>query len=169
MASYAQFVTSKTVFVEEVHRGPDLHSRKRHPEPDYFTDLNASKYGGLIEILPQPGARSRGRPPAPTCSRLPQKLAQLWWKNVAQAVTGEKTPQKAMDTLAEEMDQVMGRLERAGMANCPPKLQPEGKHPSKWLSDKGAPWKKLANEKPKRRDHRLRQACSTAWKAGKVR
>jgi hypothetical protein len=35
------------------------------------------------------------------------KLAQLWWKNVAVAVTGEKTPQAAMDNLAEEMDQVM--------------------------------------------------------------
>ena len=54
------------------------------------------------------------------------KLAQLWWKNVAVAVTGEKTPQAAMDNLAEEMDQVMGRLERAGMAHCAPKLNPKG-------------------------------------------
>ena len=95
------------------------------------------------------------------------KLAQLWWKNVAVAVTGEKTPQQAMDNLANEMDDVMGRLERAGMAHCAPKLNPKGS-PDKWLSDKGAPWKKLANEKPK---------CETiaydtllnAWKAGKVR
>ena len=43
------------------------------------------------------------------------KLAQLWWKNVAVAVTGEKTPQAAMDNLAKEMDDVMGRLGRAGM------------------------------------------------------
>ena len=36
-------------------------------------------------------------------------------------------------------------LERAGMANCPPKLNPTG-DPNRYLSDKGAPWKKLANE-----------------------
>ena len=34
------------------------------------------------------------------------------------------------------------------MDNCAPKLNPKG-DPKKWLSDKGAPWKKLANEKPK--------------------
>src|SRR5256885_15339386 len=59
----------------------------------------------------------------PTGNNVPDypKLAQLWWKNVAQAVTGEKTPQGAMDNLAEEMDQVMSRLQRAGMAHCAPK------------------------------------------------
>ena len=34
------------------------------------------------------------------------------------------------------------------MAHCPPKLNPKG-DPAKYLSDKGAPWAKLANEKPK--------------------
>lgn len=41
----------------------------------------------------------------------------------------------------------MQRLARAGMAHCAPKLNPRG-DPNKYLSDKGAPWKKLANEKP---------------------
>ena len=95
------------------------------------------------------------------------KLAQLWWKNVAVAVTGEKTPQQAMDNLAEEMDQVMGRLERAGMAHCAPKLNPKG-DPNKYLSDKGAPWKKLANEKPKGETIDYNKLL-TAWKEGKVR
>ena len=31
-----------------------------------------------------------------------------------------------MDNLAEEMDQVMSRLQRAGMARCAPKLNPKG-------------------------------------------
>jgi glycerol transport system substrate-binding protein len=35
-------------------------------------------------------------------------------------VTGEKTPQAAMDNLADQMDRIMARLERAGMKNCPP-------------------------------------------------
>jgi glycerol transport system substrate-binding protein len=64
-------------------------------------------------------------------------------------VTGEKTPQKAMDTLADEMDNVMGRLQRAGMAKCAPKLNAKG-DPNKYLSDQArAVEAKLANEKPK--------------------
>ena len=105
----------------------------------------------------------------PTGTNVPDypKLAQLWWKNVAVAVTGEKTPQAAMDNLANEMDDVMGRLERAGMANCPPKLNPKG-DPNKYLSDKGAPWKKLANEKPKGETINYDKLLG-AWKEGKVR
>jgi glycerol transport system substrate-binding protein len=86
---------------------------------------------------------------------------------VAQAVTGEKTPQGAMDTLADEMDQVMARLERAGMAHCAPKLNPKS-DPSKWLSDKQAPWAKLANEKPKGQTIAYNTLLQ-AWKDGKTR
>jgi len=42
----------------------------------------------------------------------------------------------------------MARLERAGMDKCPPKINVKVVA-SKVLSDKAAPWKKLANEKPK--------------------
>jgi len=34
------------------------------------------------------------------------------------------------------------------MKNCAPKLNEKG-DPNKWLSDKGPPWTKLDNEKPK--------------------
>jgi glycerol transport system substrate-binding protein len=95
------------------------------------------------------------------------KLAQLWWKNVATAVTGEKTPQAAMDNLADEMDNVLGRLQRAGMKNCPPKLN-EKSDPNKWLSDKNAPWKKLANEKPKGETIAYEKLLQ-AWKEGRVK
>jgi glycerol transport system substrate-binding protein len=141
---YAQFITSKTVSTKKSITGLTFirESDIQHP---YFTQ-NAAKYGGLIEFYRSP-ARVAWTPTGTNVPDYP-KLAQLWWKNVAQAVTGEKTPQAAMDTLADEMDQVMGRLERAGMAKCPPKLNAKG-DPAKWLSAKGAPWKKLANEKPK--------------------
>jgi len=86
---------------------------------------------------------------------------------VATAVTGEQTPQKAMDNLAEEMDRVMARLERAGMAQCAPKLNKKS-DPSKWLSDQHAPWEKLANEKPQGQTIPYDQLLQ-AWKAGKVR
>jgi glycerol transport system substrate-binding protein len=86
---------------------------------------------------------------------------------VAVAVTGEKTPQAAMDNLANEMDEVMIRLERAGMANCAPKMNPKG-DPNKYLSDKGAPWKKLANEKPMGETIAY-DTLLDAWKNGKAR
>ena len=89
-----------------------------------MTDL-APKLGGLVEFYRSP-ARVAWTPTGTNVPDYP-KLAQLWWKNVAVAVTGEKTPQAAMDTLAEEMDQVMARLERAGMAQLRAQAQPQGR------------------------------------------
>jgi glycerol transport system substrate-binding protein len=95
------------------------------------------------------------------------KLAQLWWQNVATAVTGEHTPQAAMDNLALQMDQVMSRLQRAGMAHCAPKLN-DKKDPSQWLSNNAAPWAKLANEKPKGETVAYEKLLQ-AWKEGRVK
>ncbi|KAG1357491.1 hypothetical protein G6F61_014565 [Rhizopus arrhizus] len=72
-----------------------------------------------------------------------------------------------MDNLANEMDQVMARLERAGMAQCAPKLNAKS-DPVKWLSDQHAPWKKLANEKPKGETIPYEKLMA-ARKEGKVR
>ena len=160
---YAQFVNAKTTSLKKSIVGVTFvrDSDIRH---EYFTK-NAAKYGGLIEFYRSP-ARVAWTPTGTNVPDYP-KLAQLWWKNVATAVTGEKTPQAAMDTLAEEMDQVMARLERAGMKNCAPKLNPKG-DPNKYLSDTGAPWKKLANEKPKGETIAYDKLLQ-AWKEGRVK
>jgi glycerol transport system substrate-binding protein len=71
-----------------------------------------------------------------------------------------------MDNLAKEMDRVMARLERAGMANCAPKLNPE-KSASDWLSNKEAPWA-MVDEKPQGETVPYDQLLAD-WKAGKVR
>ena len=160
---YAQFITSKTVSLKKTITGLTP-IRESDIQSKAMTDL-APKLGGLVEFYRSP-ARVAWTPTGTNVPDYP-KLAQLWWKNVAQAVTGEMTPQKAMDTLADEMDDVMGRLERAGMAKCAPKLNPKG-DPAKFLSDKSAPWKKLANEKPKGETIAY-QTLLDAWKAGKVR
>ncbi|WP_432767381.1 ABC transporter substrate-binding protein [Roseateles cavernae] len=160
---YAQFVTAKTTSLKKTIVGltpireSDIRSKA-------MTDM-APKLGGLVEFYRSP-ARVAWTPTGTNVPDYP-KLAQLWWKNVAQAVTGEKTPQGAMDTLAEEMDQVMGRLERAGMAKCAPKLNKKESN-AKWLSDKGAPWAKLANEKPKGETIAYDKLLN-AWKEGRVR
>ena len=160
---YAQFVTSKTVSLKKSIVGVTFirDSDIRH---DYFTK-HANEYGGLIEFYRSPARVAW----TPTGNNVPDypKLAQLWWKNVATAITGEKTPQAAMDNLAEEMDQVMARLQRAGMKACAPKLNPKG-DPNQYLSDQHAPWKKLANEKPKGETIAYDKLLQ-AWKEGKVR
>ncbi|MDM0076282.1 ABC transporter substrate-binding protein [Variovorax sp. J2P1-59] len=160
---YAQFVTSKTVSTKKSVVGLTF-IRESDIRHEFFTK-NADKYGGLIEFYRSP-ARVAWTPTGTNVPDYP-KLAQLWWKNVAEAVTGEKTPQKAMDNLAEEMDNVMGRLERAGMAKCAPKLAPKG-DPAKMLSTEHAPWKKLDNEKPKGETIDYTKLL-TAWREGKVR
>ena len=76
------------------------------------------------------------------------KLAQLWWQFIAEAASGESTPQKALDGLAEAQDKVLRRIERANVqGECGPKLNPE-KDAEFWLSQPGSPKAKLANEKP---------------------
>jgi glycerol transport system substrate-binding protein len=160
---YAQFVTSKSVSLKKSIVGLTFirDSDIRH---EHFTK-NAARYGGLIEFYRSPARVAW----TPTGSNVPDypKLAQLWWKNVATAVTGERTPQAAMDALAGEMDQVLARLQRVGMRNCTPKLNPKG-DPNQHLSDKGAPWKKLANEKPLGQTIAYEKLLE-AWKQGRVR
>ncbi|MET0963424.1 MAG: ABC transporter substrate-binding protein [Noviherbaspirillum sp.] len=160
---YAQFVNAKTTSLKKSIVGLTFvrDSDIRH---EYFTK-NADKYGGLVEFYRSPARIAW----TPTGNNVPDypKLAQLWWKNVAVAVTGEKTPQAAMDTLAEEMDQVMARLQRAGMKNCAPKLNAKS-DAAKWLSDTGAPWKKLANEKPKGETIAYDKLLQ-AWKEGRAK
>ena len=149
---------------EEDDRRPDADPRERHPARG--DDRHGAQARRPGRVLPQPGAR-RVDADRHQRARLPEAGAALVEERGAVAVTGEKTPQAAMDTLADEMDQVMARLERAGMAHCAPKLNPKG-DPNKWLSDKGAPWKKLANEKPKGETIAYEKLLN-AWKEGKVR
>lgn len=160
---YAQFITAKTTSLKKTLVGLTP-IRESDIQSKAMTDM-APKLGGLVEFYRSPARVAW----SPTGTNVPDypKLAQLWWKNVAQAVTGEKTPQGAMDTLADEMDQVLSRLERAGMAKCAPKLNPKG-DPKKYLSDKAAPWAKLANEKPKGETIAYDKLLA-AWKAGKAR
>jgi glycerol transport system substrate-binding protein len=156
-------VTAKTVSLKKTIVGLTP-IRESDIQSDAMTKM-APKLGGLVEFYRSP-ARVAWTPTGTNVPDYP-KLAQLWWKNVAQAVTGEKTPQGAMDNLAEEMDKVMARLERSGMARCAPKLNPKSK-PSKWLSNDHAPWAKLSNEKPQGKTIAY-QTLLDAWKAGKVR
>jgi glycerol transport system substrate-binding protein len=141
---YAQFTVSKTVSLKKFFVGLTP-IRKSDIGSDAVTKA-APKYGGLVEFY-RSSARNLWTPTGLNVPDYP-KLAQLWWPNISEAVTGSLSPQAAMDKLAKEMDDVMSRLERAGMKNCPPKLNPE-KPAKEWLGAPNGPKAKLANEKPK--------------------
>jgi glycerol transport system substrate-binding protein len=147
---YAQFVTSKSVSLKKSHVGLTF-IRESDIWDKTMTD-RAPKLGGLVEFYRSP-ARVQW---SPTGNNIPDypKMAQLWWQNIGDASSGAKTPQEAMNSLAEAQDQVLGRLERAGVqGECGPKLN-EKRTEAYWIEQAKkdgniAPQAKLANEKPK--------------------
>jgi len=147
---YAQFCVSKTVTLKKsitslhVIRESDIWS-------DAMTEL-APKVGGLVEFYRSPARKLW----TPTGVNVPEygKLSQVWWQNVSKAISGEATPQQAMDGLARDQDAIMARLEKSGaQGDLGPKLNPE-KTAEYWYAQAEkdgnlAPQRKLANEKPK--------------------
>ncbi len=141
---YAQFVTSKTVDVKKSHVGLTF-IRESTIQHESFTE-RAPKLGGLVEFYRSP-ARVQWSPTGTNVPDYP-KLAQLWWQNIGDAMSGAKTPQEALDALCEEQERVLERLERAGVqGDIGPKLN-EPRDAQYWLDAPGAPVAKLENEKP---------------------
>lgn len=141
---YAQFVTSKTVDVKKSHVGLTF-IRESTIDHESFTE-RAPMLGGLVEFYRSP-ARVRWSPTGTNVPDYP-RLAQLWWQNIGDAMSGEKTPQEALDALCAAQEQVMERLERAGVqGDIGPKLN-EPQDPQVWLDAPGAPVAKLDDENP---------------------
>ncbi len=104
---YAQFVVSKTVDVKKSHVGLTF-IRDSTVRDKSFTE-RAPNLGGLIEFYRSPDRVAW----TPTGINVPDypKLAQLFWENIGDVNSGAFTPQQAMDRLAEQMDQVMARMQ----------------------------------------------------------
>ena len=88
---------------------------------------------------------------SPTGTNVPDypKLAQLWWQNIGDASSGAKTAQEAMDALCKAQEDLMARLEKAGVQGAlGPKLNPV-QTAQYWFDQPGAPKPKLANERPR--------------------
>jgi glycerol transport system substrate-binding protein len=146
---YAQFCVSKTVTLKKsllslhVIRDSDIWS-------DAMTAI-APKAGGLVEFYRSPARKLW----TPTGVNVPEygKLAQVWWQNVSKAISGEATPQQAMDGLARDQDAIMTRLERSGAQGALGPKMNEEKTAEYWYAQAEkdgnlAPQRKLANEKP---------------------
>lgn len=160
---FAQFTVSKTVDVKKSHVGLTI-IRDSTINHESFTE-RAPKLGGLVEFYRSP-ARVMWTPSGTNVPDYP-KLAQLWWQNIGEAVSGEVTVDTAMDNLAREQDEVLRRLERAGVqGECGPKLNKEVDE-SVWLNRPGAPKAKLANEKPQGMTVNYDKLIE-AWRQGKA-
>jgi glycerol transport system substrate-binding protein len=161
---FAQFTVSKTVSLKKSHVGLTI-IRDSDINHQSFTD-RAPKLGGLVEFYRSP-ARVAWTPSGTNVPDYP-KLAQLWWQNIGEAVSGEVTVDTAMDNLAREQDRVLSRLERSGVqGDCGPKLNKQV-DPSEWLGKSGSPKAKLANEKPKGETVDYDQLIQ-AWREGRVK
>ncbi len=131
---WAQFASSKTVALKKFLVG-GTPVRKSTVNSDYLTE-NSAQFGGLIEFYRSP-VEPQWTDSGPNVPDYP-KLSQLWWENIASAITGEATAQEALDNLAEQQDAIMARLERAGLPVCGPQLNEE-QDPSFWLEQPGSP------------------------------
>jgi glycerol transport system substrate-binding protein len=139
---YAQFVTSKTVDLKKSDVGLTF-IRESSIEADHFTE-RAPRLGGLVEFYRSP-ARVQW---SPTGTNIPDypKLAQLWWQNIGDAMSGAKTPQEALDALCEAQESVLERLERAGVQGDIGPVMNEVRDAQYWLDQPGSPVAKLENE-----------------------
>ncbi|MEZ5868582.1 MAG: ABC transporter substrate-binding protein [Defluviimonas denitrificans] len=146
---YAQFVVSKTVDVKKSDVGLTF-IRESTIDSQHFSD-RAPQLGGLIEFYRSP-ARVQWSPTGTNVPDYP-KLAQLWWQNIGDAMSGAKSPQEALDSLCADQEKVLERLERAGVqGDKGPKLNEE--HDLAYWANVAkengtlAPREKLENEKP---------------------
>ena len=139
---YAQFVTSKTVDVKKADVGLTF-IRESTINSDHFTD-RAPRLGGLVEFYRSPD-RVRWSPTGTNVPDYP-KLAQLWWQNIGDAMSGAKTSKEALDQLCADMESVMSRLERAGVQGELGPVLNEEQDPEVWLEQEGAPKPALENE-----------------------
>jgi glycerol transport system substrate-binding protein len=139
---YAQFVTSKTVDLKKSDVGLTF-IRESTIDSDHFTE-RAERLGGLIEFYRSP-ARVQWSPTGTNVPDYP-RLAQLWWQNIGDAMAGTKTPQEALDQLCADQEQVLERLERAGVQGELGPVMNEPRDASYWLEQPGSPKAKLENE-----------------------
>jgi glycerol transport system substrate-binding protein len=122
---WAQFAVSKTVDLAKFLEGrtPVRTSTVWASEVDEVMD----KFGGVIEFY----RSDQSKLYTGTGLNVPHYplMAEQWWQNISQIITGEVSPQQGMDNLAFALDDIMDKL---NMHNHSPELNPAS-NPSQWL------------------------------------
>ena len=140
---WAQFCVSKSVCLKKFMVGKTP-IRKSTVFSDYLAKREGD-FGGLITFY-KSSVEHMWTDSGPNVPHYPL-LAEQWWQNIAPAVTGEVTPQEAMDNIAQAMDERMGKLE-GKMARYSPKLNQEIPA-DEWLKRPGSPKAERPEETPK--------------------
>ncbi|MDN3522269.1 ABC transporter substrate-binding protein [Halomonas ramblicola] len=141
---FAQFTVSKTVSLEKLMAGLTP-IRESDIFSEQMTEM-APRLGGLVEFYRSPNESNW----TPSSTNVPDypRMAPLWWQNLAPAVSGEISPQEALDNLAGDLDSVMARLARAGVFEVYAPNLNEERDPQEWLDEPGSPKAKLDDERP---------------------
>ncbi|GEK47982.1 ABC transporter substrate-binding protein [Halomonas pacifica] len=141
---FAQFTVSKTVSLEKLLDGLTP-IRRSDIFSETLTEM-APRLGGLVEFYRSANESNW----TPTGTNVPDypRMAPLWWQNLAPAVSGEVTPQQALDNLAADLDNLMGRLARANVFETYAPLLNDERAPEFWLDEPGAPKPRLEDERP---------------------
>jgi len=138
---WAQFASSKTVSLKKFNTGRTP-VRSSTVNSEYWS-MHEGELGGLITFYTSP-VEHKWTDSGKNVPHYPL-LAEQWWKQIAQAVTGQKTPQQAMDDLANIQDSLMSRLRL-------PQYSPDLNKPrsrSYWLNQPGSPKAERGPEEPK--------------------
>lgn len=138
---WAQFAVSKAICMRKfaVGRTP---IRKSTVNSDYW-EKHEGELGGLITFYQSP-VEYKWTDTGMNVPHYPL-LAEQWWKEIGLAVTGEKSPEQAMDDLAETQDELMAKLR---LPKYSPELNPI-KSRDYWLSQPGSPKAERLSEEPK--------------------
>ncbi len=138
---WAQFCVSKTVCLKKFMEGKTP-IRKSTVNSEYLASREGD-FGGLITFY-KSEAEKLWTDSGPNVPHYPL-LAEQWWQNIAPAVTGEVTPQEAMDNIASAMDDLMSKMNLP--AHSP--VLNEEKTAEYWLSQSGAPKPERPDQQPK--------------------
>ncbi len=154
--------------------GPELNSVSAVPceRARSLRHLGRRQVHAVAAVQPSaPGQGLSGMSARPsrtvTVLRILKPRAKLRWPNVANAVSGAVSPTQAMDTLAQQQDEVLARLQRFGIpGECRAELNPET-DPAAWLAKPGAPKPKLTDERPRGRTVPY-DGLIDAWRQGRT-
>ncbi len=138
---WAQFCVSKSVCLKKFMVG-NTPIRKSTVNSQYLAEREGD-FGGLITFY-KSKAEKLWTDTGPNVPHYPL-LAEQWWKNIAPAVTGDVTPQQAMDNIAYSMDDLMGKMK---LQKFSPVLN-EKKTREYWLNQPGSPKPERPDQQPK--------------------
>ncbi len=137
---WAQFCVSKTVSLGKFLEG----GTPVRKSTVFAKSLDPIKHkmGGIIDFYRFP-AENKWTDSGPNVPHYPD-LSAVWWPNISRAISGQYTPQQAMDAIAKTQDGLMARMK---LVKYSPRLsKPKGK--KYWLNQPGAPKAERPRPKP---------------------